>query len=220
MTFNETYTELIHAGAKLIILCADNIILQTAQDIPACSLENVTEEHWNSGIKYPVGLFNDNPLYVLEFSEQEASLYTTVPLKQYLETQDTYWFHMILRCKQLLAWHKNTFFCGSCGQPTQQHPMECAKSCTTCVKEIYPTVSPAIVVLIEKDTKILLSRPHHFRPGVYSHLAGFIEPGESAEQAILREVKEEVGITVKNIRYMGSQSWPFENSFMLAFIAE
>ena len=100
------------------------------------------------------------------------------------------------------------------------HPNERAKRCPDCNLIAYPRLSPSIIVLVHRDDKLLLARNAAWPEGMYSTLAGFVEPGESIEQTVHREVFEEVGIHVKNLRYLGSQSWPFPNSLMLGFHAE
>jgi len=92
--------------------------------------------------------------------------------------------------------------------------------CPDCKVPQYPRLSPAMIVTVERDREILLARGPHFPPGIYSCLAGFVEPGESAEQAVEREVFEETGIHVGEVRYFGSQPWPFPNSLMLGFTAQ
>ena len=95
-----------------------------------------------------------------------------------------------------------------------------AKECIFCEQSFFPRFSPAVMVLVHKEDKILLARSYRFPPGDYSAIAGFIELGESAEQAAHREVKEEVGIEITNLRYFSSQAWPFPDSFMIAFKAD
>ena len=85
---------------------------------------------------------------------------------------------------------------------------------------MYPRISPAIIVLVMKGDEILLARSSHFRPDMYSTIAGFVEPGETLEHAVSREVMEEVGLKIKNIRYFASQPWPFPNSLMIGFLAD
>jgi NAD+ diphosphatase len=94
---------------------------------------------------------------------------------------------------------------------------ESAMLCTACGTKYFPTVSPAIIVSVIRDDKILLARAHRFPPGMYSVIAGFVEPGENLEQCVRREVMEETGIEIRDIRYFGSQPWPFPNSLMIAF---
>lgn len=142
------------------------------------------------------------------------------PLKLFLSAESEQLITFLTRAKQLMNWHKTSLFCSSCGGKTTCSDTETAKICLDCGRVIYPHTSPAVLVLIEHEDKVLLARSPYFRPGHYSVLAGFVEAGESLEQTLLREVKEEVGISIKNIRYFGSQPWPFENSFMVAFRAE
>jgi NAD+ diphosphatase len=124
------------------------------------------------------------------------------------------------RGNQLLYWHLTHRFCGKCGQETEDETDERAKKCPRCQHINYPRLSPAVIVAILKDNRILLARNRHFKGPFYSVLAGFVEPGESLEECVKREVKEEVGITVKNVRYFGSQPWPFPDSLMIAFVSD
>ena len=124
------------------------------------------------------------------------------------------------RANQLVDWNQSHRFCGKCGHATENKHDERAKICPQCSLINYPRVSPAIIVAVIKDRQILLGSNRRFKGGFYSVLAGFAEPGESLEECVAREVKEEVGIAVKNIRYFGSQPWPFPNSLMVGFIAD
>lgn len=118
---------------------------------------------------------------------------------------------------QIVDWDRTHQFCGRCATETEDRSHERAKECPNCGLLSYPRISPAIITLVQRDDKILLARAHRFPPGRYSVLAGFVEPGESLEEAVRREVREEVGIEVDTIRYFGSQPWPFPNSLMIAF---
>ena len=124
------------------------------------------------------------------------------------------------RANQLTDWNQSHQFCGRCGHATEDKQDERAKICPACNLVNYPRVSPAIIVAVVRDNQILLGRNRRFKGGFYSVLAGFAEPGESLEECVAREVDEEVGISVKNIRYFGSQPWPFPNSLMVGFIAD
>lgn len=129
-------------------------------------------------------------------------------------------FALAGRATQLLDWQANHRYCGRCGSPTQRQPGETAMQCPSCGLLAYPRISPAIMVLVRKGNQLLLGRSPHFKPGVFSALAGFVEPGETLEQCAAREVREEVGIEIDNLRYFQSQPWPFPNSLMLAFFAD
>jgi NAD+ diphosphatase len=129
-------------------------------------------------------------------------------------------FSIAGRAIQVLDWDRTHQFCGRCGARTVDHPTERAKICPECRLSNYPRLSPAVIVLVRKGDQILLGRAHNFPGAFYSTLAGFVEPGETLEDTVRREIFEEVGIEVKNIRYFGSQPWPFPNSLMIGFTAE
>jgi NAD+ diphosphatase len=124
------------------------------------------------------------------------------------------------RAIQIIDWERTHKFCGRCGAKTVAMDNERAKQCPECKLINFPRLSPAIIVRVNRGPEILLARAPTWPPGRYSVLAGFVEPGETLEQTVEREIFEEVGIRVKNIRYFGSQAWPFPNSLMIAFTAE
>ncbi|PKG31938.1 NAD(+) diphosphatase [Methanoregula sp.] len=121
---------------------------------------------------------------------------------------------------RIIAFDRTTRFCGQCGSEMRQSGEERAKVCAACGQVTYPRISPAIIVLIQKDDHILLARSPRFPPGFHSVIAGFVAPGETLEEAVQREVREEVGIEVTNIRYLGSEPWPFPDSLMIGFAAD
>ncbi|MEW6672440.1 MAG: NAD(+) diphosphatase [Thermodesulfobacteriota bacterium] len=123
------------------------------------------------------------------------------------------------RSFQMILFEQRHRFCGGCGSPTEFKPDEYAKICPNCDLVRYPGVFPAIIVAVIKDRHILLARSQRFPKGRYSVLAGFVEPGETLEGCVRREIREEVGLEVNNIRYFGSQPWPFPNSLMIGFTA-
>lgn len=129
-------------------------------------------------------------------------------------------FALVNKAVQVMEWDRTNQFCSRCGTKTQKRHGERGKECPDCGELFYPRISPAIIVLIRKGHEVLLARSPNFPPGMYSLIAGFIEPGETAEAAVAREVKEEVGIKIKNIIYFGTQAWPFPNSLMIGFTAE
>lgn len=120
----------------------------------------------------------------------------------------------------LRNWYAENQFCGKCGTRTQQKPDERALICPACHTIVFPKISPAIIVAVICDDKILLARGINFPVKWYSLLAGYADIGETLEEAVIREVKEEVGLDVKNIRYYKSQPWPLSGSMMIGFIAE
>ncbi|KJR48826.1 NADH pyrophosphatase [Desulfosporosinus sp. I2] len=129
-------------------------------------------------------------------------------------------FFLAGKASQILHWDRTHQFCGQCGAHTENKIDELAKLCPSCGFVNYPRISPAIIVAITREREILLAKGSRFQAGFYSVLAGFVEPGETFEECVQREVREEVGLEVKNVNYFGSQPWPFPDSLMVGFTAE
>lgn len=129
-------------------------------------------------------------------------------------------FALAGRAYQMIQFEQIHRYCGRCGSPTEFKKNEYAKICPDCNLTSYPGVNPAIIVAVTKEKQILLGRSHRHPKGRYSVLAGFVEPGETLEECVQREIREEVGLEVKNILFFGSQPWPFPNSLMIGFTAE
>jgi NAD+ diphosphatase len=123
------------------------------------------------------------------------------------------------RALALTAWDRDHRFCGRCGGPTARSPTERLRSCARCGHGAYPRLSPAIIALIERDGRALLARNARFALPFFSTLAGFVEVGETLEHAVAREIREEAGIEIADVRYFGSQPWPFTGSLMVGFTA-
>jgi NAD+ diphosphatase len=123
------------------------------------------------------------------------------------------------RAFQTLEWYRNHAFCGRCGGPTSEVPGERARACPGCGTLFYPRINPAVIMLIEQGERMLLARNRQFPGPFYSCLAGFVEPGESLEEAVEREVWEEVGIAISDVSYFASQPWPFPSQLMIGFTA-
>lgn len=123
------------------------------------------------------------------------------------------------KCHELLFWDAEHKFCGVCGAP-MKYKTDISKQCSSCGKEIWPSPAPAVIVLIHKGEEALLVRGRNFRRNFYGLVAGFVETGESFEEALQREVREEVGLEITNIRYFGSQPWPYPCGIMVGFNAD
>ncbi len=149
----------------------------------------------------------DNPKY--EMCDLRAS-YHKLPLELYLKAG---------KCEEILYWDSNTKYCGVCGTPLQFHT-DISKICPNCGKEIWPQLATAIIVLIHRGDEILLVHANNFRGNFYGLVAGFVETGETLEQAVIREVMEETSLKIKNITYFGSQPWPYPCGLMVGFYAE
>lgn len=130
--------------------------------------------------------------------------------------------HLAGRALELIEWDHTHRYCGVCGAPTTQRDDAIVRVCTNqaCRREHYPRISPVVIVAVERGPEILLGRSPRFPPGMYSALAGFVDAGESVEAAVHREIHEESGLFVRNLRYFSSQPWPFPHSLMLGFHAD
>ena len=129
-------------------------------------------------------------------------------------------FALAGRALQLVDWDRTHQFCGRCGARTEAKAEERVRVCPACRLSAYPRVAPAVMALVRRGRELLLGRSPHFPAGMYSALAGFVEPGESLEQCLAREVAEEVGVRLGATHYFASQSWPFPHSLMIAFVCE
>lgn len=123
------------------------------------------------------------------------------------------------RARQLLEWRQTHRFCGRCGTPTELGPRGSSLRCPSCGLDHFPRVAPAVIVLVHDGDRALLGRHPRLPDGMYSTLAGFVEPGESAEETVHREIMEEAGVRVTDLRYRTSQPWPFPHSLMIGYLA-
>jgi NAD+ diphosphatase len=140
-------------------------------------------------------------------------------LRAFFDVADGNAYALASQAIQLMHWRKTHRFCGACGKPLQRHATERAMMCWDCDLAFYPRINPVVIVRITNGHNILLARRAHGFTGFFSLIAGFVEAGETLEQAVQREVYEEVGIRVKDITYCRSQPWSFPNNLMLAFTA-
>lgn len=154
----------------------------------------------------------------LESDSPAVQHYCWIPLREFFSLETTFSL-TAARAYGLLLWKQKMRFCTKCGHPLQDDKFETARICTHCNELYFPQLSPAIIVLIEKDDTILLARHKNRISTIFTCIAGYVEMGETLEECVQREIKEEVGLSVKNIRYVGSQSWPFPDQIMLAFKA-
>ena len=150
------------------------------------------------------------------------AVYQWLSLRDFLPELDSASFRLVSRALQLAHWQVDHKYCGRCGQQTVLtiRSDELACQCVSCEHMVFPRISPCVIGLVTDGPRILLARGIRHRPELFSCLAGFIEAGENAEQAFAREIKEEVGLSVRNIRYSSSQPWPFPSQLMLGFYAD
>lgn len=184
-------------------------------------LRGLASDFGNPGDALLVGEWQGIPCYAAELEQLPENIAgELMPLRSLFSLAGAEAIYLAGRAIQLLDWQKNHRYCGRCGAPTTIKAGQFAMSCPGCGLVAYPRISPAVMVLISRGDELLLARSPRFRPGVFSALAGFVEAGETLEQCASREVLEEVGITIDNLRYFGSQSWPFPHSLMVAFLAD
>lgn len=153
-----------------------------------------------------------------DFLEPEGAEW--VQMREYFASREEKDAALAARMKGLAGWLADNKYCGKCGEPLAIHGSEVALVCPACGKLLYPRISPCVIAVIERGDEILLLRHKLRNQNIFACLAGFVETGESLEQALRREVREEVGLEIKNIRYAGSQGWPFPDQLMVGFYAE
>ncbi len=179
-----------------------------------------------------LGTYNSESFFGMDFSAYEEKKANKilgtgefVDLRMTLVLKHSYYAPLLTYARALFQWHENHRFCNRCGRPTASQEAGHIRVCTACNHTLYPRVDPAVIVLIENlskhgEPRCLLGRHRGGMPNMYSTLAGFVEPGESLEETVKREMMEEVGLEVHNVRYIASQPWPFPSSLMVGFFAE
>jgi len=178
---------------------------------------------WQAVQRLFLGFWREQACFAVEIeaaAEIDPMQFQRGNLYQVLGRIDEQLFALAGRASQLLAWERDHKFCGRCGQGMVMDIDERAMRCEPCSTINYPRIAPCIIVLITRGEELLLARNANFPVPMYSTLAGFIEAGEAAEETLVREVREEVGVEVSNVRYFQSQSWPFPSQLMLGFFAE
>ncbi len=172
--------------------------------------------------QHPVGTLYGSPCHLLEVPSTfpAPEHHEFLGLRALLGRLEEPVLAMAGRAFQIMDWDRTHGFCGRCGTPTFLKPHEFSRDCPSCHLTVYPRISPVVMGLVIRGNELLLARGHHFAPGIYSALAGYCEPGESLEMALHREIHEEVGLKVRDLRYFGSQSWPFPHSLMMAFTCQ
>lgn len=205
----------IFAANKLLVLdTADGPTVPTGRDRPlsqADPLRQLFMGHWG-----------DNPCFAAEFAAdiEPPSGGRWLGLRETWGLLEPALIGLAGQGLQLVDWDRCHQYCGRCAGATVRRDNERARHCPTCGLNQYPRVAPAVMMRVTRGDEILLARSPRFVPGMYSVLAGFVDPGETLEQAVHREIMEEVGLQVRGLRYLCSQSWPFPHSLMVAFSAE
>jgi len=168
-----------------------------------------------------IGMSGGVPCYgvALDSSDEAPQNFRFSDIRELFGRTSDEFLGVAARASHILLFDRTTKFCGVCGAGNRMMENELAKECPECGQIMYPRLSPAITVLVWRDDEVLLARSPGFPHGMYSVIAGFIEPGETIEHAVHREVMEETGITICDLHYIGSQPWPFPDSLMIGFVA-
>ncbi len=209
--------------ARWFVFRKDQILTRTVANTPEIPDQDILE-YFNIEPEYRhyLGQLDHDGCYCVSVPSdaEPPEGYEFLNLRAFGSLVDEEVFMLAGRASQILHWDRLSRYCGRCGAPTRMKEDERAKKCDTCGNVIYPRISPAIIIAIIRDDQILLAHNRNFKPGLYSVLAGFMEPGEEFEDTARREVFEEVGIRIKNIHYFASQPWPFPDSLMVGFFGE
>lgn len=194
--------------------CADCPPIETKPWTPILSISPMAD-----GTKVKaIGI--DNPQQLTVTDRQLASNgHEFVGLRQTFYHLPMEFYLKAGKCQELLYWDQTTRFCGVCGSPMKMHT-DISKRCVSCGKEVWPQLSTAIIVLIRRGEEVLLVRARNFKSEFFGLVAGFVETGETLEEAVRREVSEETGIEIDHISYFGSQPWPYPMGLMVGFTAD
>lgn len=204
---------------RFVAVCEKDIILR--KDEKPLSLSDFEKlKNDNPVLDYFTEKQNELSVLGLISDDNLSDEYYKMTLREFNALHEVEERFFAFRAEGLVNWHKNTKFCEGCGAKLVPHEKLTAMKCPECGRVIFPRISPCVIVVVSKDDKVLLARHTYRNQDIYACIAGFMEPGESAEEAVRRELFEETGIKVKNIVYRGSQSWPFPDQLMLGFTAE
>ncbi len=202
----------IFIGSRLLVREDDGSLPHGHSGLPAL----------DPGRLHPVGLLDGRYCQAAWADSEEAAPpgFVFTPLRALFGVMNDDLLGVAARAVQIAEWARTHRFCGACATPMAQVARERCYSCPACGNQAYPRISPAMMVLIRKGDKVLLALHTLAKTGRFTPLAGFLEAGETIEEAVHREVFEEVGLRVHNLQYFGSQSWPFPHSLMIAFTAD
>lgn len=209
-----TYWFIFSSGKLLVQDVSGRLAIPLTQSIESLPLAPIRTLY--------LGTLEGIPCYAVEVPAEspEPEGLTFRPLRSLYELMDEDLFHLAGKAVQTLAWDETHQYCGRCGTLTDLSHSERSRVCPQCGLISYPRLAPAVITAIMKDKQILLAHSEQFQNNMYGLIAGFVEPGETLEDCVEREIMEEVGLKVKNITYFDSQQWPFPHSLMIGFLAE
>lgn len=201
------------------VICDKNIVLRQDGSLTKFSdLQKIKD--LNTFSDYFEEKAFDLKVLVLKSADKLPDEFKAITLREYYFNNPEDEAFFAFRAAGLANWRRTSKFCGVCGNPMENHKSLTARKCPACGNLVFPRISPCIIVMITKGDQVLLAKPADPSRDFYALIAGYIESGESAEHAVAREVLEETGLKVKNIKYRGSQGWPFPDQLMFGFTAE
>lgn len=206
---------MISESGRYIVFCGHKLVCQSDRLWRPFTGAEILARHWQVEQVLSLAPMHSS-LQVLTVAD-DPSVELKLGLRELLPYLTGREFRLLGTAAQVLEWARDHRFCGRCGSRTQPLPGERAMQCSQCGLTQYPRLSPCIIALVTRGRHILLARSSRHRLPIYACVAGFIEAGESAEEAVEREIMEEVGIRVGRLRYRGSQSWPFPHQLMLGY---
>lgn len=206
-------------STNLYTVCDKEIVLMKNGELPQISDLEIIKKACGWTEYFQEEGFNLNVLG-LKSKENLPEQYKTILLREYFASHTDEENFKAFRANALFNWRQNSKFCPRCGAKMNDHKSLTARECPECKNLVFPRISPCIIVTVLKEGKVLLAKHTYRNQDIYACIAGFMEAGESAEQAVAREVFEETGLKIKNITYRGSQSWPFPDQLMLGFTAD
>jgi len=209
-------------NALIVVVRETQVLVHEAESVPR--LPTVREVgSWLSSDRAPelVGHFESSEVYALAADESEFTndRLRFAPVRSLFGILEAGLLDIVGRALSIVEFEVTHRFCGRCGSTTEPIAGERGKRCGRCGFTFYPRIAPAVITLIEHESRLLLARSARFKTGLFSAVAGFVELGESLEQAAAREVREEVGVEISDLRYFGSQPWPFGRSLMIGYFA-
>ena len=207
------------------VFCKDSLLLERQADgsmsVPLCAAPPTDVKPWTNMLRVtPMADGTEVVAYSVDTVPSAGASAIMVPLRQSYYALPSSLYLKAGKCAELLYWHHNTRFCGVCGGPMKMHT-DISKRCEHCGKEVWPQLATAVIVLIHRGPdEVLLARGRSFKTDFYGLIAGFVETGETLEEAVQREVREETGLSIRNIRYFASQPWPYPCGLMVGFNAD
>lgn len=205
-----------------VFIAGDMMVMEEGEFVTVPFMKDLTELGMQAVRKWYLGTLAGCHCYCAEVSANISVPATMVfrGLRDLYGRLEVSLHKTAMKAFHIIEWDRTNRYCNRCGTEMARAKGMNVKECPGCSFLNFPRISPAVIVLIERDNKVLLARAKRFTTEMYSVLAGFVEPGETLEETVKREIEEEVGIKVKNIRYFGSQPWPFPDSLMIGFTAE